>query len=116
LEQLVPHAPSDVAPLAHLARRIAEAPGLTRDAFASEEWQTRRDAITTLLQNGAHLAFLRTKLEPYFVADAWTADTSRARMQLGLLPAAFTRQSFAAFEALARLLPRLKAEGKRLRV
>jgi very-short-patch-repair endonuclease len=114
LEQPAPNAPSDVAPLVRLARRIAEAPPLVSEALASNEWNTRHDDISTLLQNGARLTFLRQKLKPNFVADAWSADTSSARRQLGLLPEGFSRQSFTAFQALAELLPRLKMEGEAL--
>lgn len=114
LEQPAPKTPNDVTPLVRLARRIAEAPALASEALASEEWKSRHDDVSMLLQTGARLAFLRTKLKSNFVTGAWLADTTRARTQLGLLPGAFSRQSFAALQSLAELLPRLKAEGEAL--
>lgn len=114
LEQTAPNAPADVAPLVQLARRVAEAPSLTSEAMASDDWSASRDDIATLLENGARLSALREKLKPHFIAGAWSADTTSARAQLGLLPEAFSRQSFTALQALAELLPRLKVEGEAL--
>lgn len=114
LEQAAPRAPSDVAPLLLLARRVADAPGLTNEALASHDWNATRDDISSLLQNGAQLTSLREKLKPHFAAHAWQAEITGERAQLGLLPASFTVQSFAALQALAELLPRLKTEGEAL--
>ncbi|WP_067738227.1 DUF3320 domain-containing protein [Novosphingobium naphthalenivorans] len=114
LEQPAPNAPAEVAPLIKLARRISEAPRLTAEALASDEWNARPDDITALLANGTRLSALREKLKPHFAEAAWSEETTNARAQLGLLPETFSRQSFAAFEDLNELLPRLKTEGEAL--
>lgn len=114
LEQPRPAALKDLAPLAALAGRIAEAPRLAAEAMAAPAWDERDGEIAALLATGGDHAALRLELATLVEEDASTADLGETIAAFSLLPPGLDADTFASVTALADGLPRLMAESASL--
>ncbi|WP_051949384.1 DUF3320 domain-containing protein [Methylosinus sp. PW1] len=104
----------ELSPVIALARRIAAAPDLSGAALGATAWVDNREAIQTLLVNGARYASLRTDLASVFHDEAWETETAPLREILALLPPAFSSAAFERLGTLVAILPRLAIEAKGL--
>ena len=92
LSMPVPEAASDLAKIASLARRLAEAPDLTAAAFTSADWRDpgRQIELEALLHDGAHAAALTQQLAAALQPEAWNFSVGQmehdAQLMTGFLP------------------------------
>ncbi len=86
-----PATPLDAANLANLARRLARAPQMDRQAMTSDVWRDRRSDIDRLLVEGQRLAAAREQLDGVFVDAAWTTEVQPVRCDLAAYGRSFFR-------------------------
>ncbi len=92
LSMPVPEATRDLAKIASLARRLAEAPDLTAAAFTSADWHDpgRQVELESLLHDGAHAAALTQQLAAALQPEAWNVSVGQmehdAQLMTGFLP------------------------------
>jgi very-short-patch-repair endonuclease len=72
----------DVATLARLGHRLSSAPDMDRASIAHDVWQTRRAAISKLLQAGQTFFTQQLKLTGILVESAWTVEVRQVRRHL----------------------------------
>ena len=70
---------TDIAVVCRAAQRAAEAPRLNGVNLSTADWQSRRDAIRTLVSAGKSLTEVRRTYEDVLIHQAWESDVLQLR-------------------------------------
>lgn len=68
--------------LAHLARRLASAPTLDREAITHDVWVQQSSALAEMVEQGLNLTAVRKQLDGKVNDAGWSADLSQTRLDL----------------------------------
>jgi len=90
--------------LANLARRLAAAPPLDRDAITHDVWVQQSSALAELVEQGLNLAAVRKQLDGKVNDAGWSADLSQARLDLASFGKSWLRWLNPAYKRAKRQL------------
>ncbi len=90
--------------LADLARRLAEAPPLDRDAITHEVWAQQSSALAELVEQGLNLTAVRKQLAGKVNDAGWSADLTQTRLDLASFGTSWLRWLNPAYKRAKRQL------------
>ncbi|MEM9753687.1 MAG: DUF4011 domain-containing protein [Planctomycetota bacterium] len=90
--------------LANLARRLAAAPPMDRDAITNEVWSQQATALAELVEAGLNLTAVRKQLDGKVNDAGWAADLAQTRLDLASFGKSWLRWLNPAYKRAKRQL------------
>jgi very-short-patch-repair endonuclease len=116
LDSASPSVLKDLRAIADRARCVAAAPQLSGAAITAPEWESHREALSSLIGVGFDFARLASELDGALLPAAWTTDVKELRSELALLPNDFDPDAFERVIQLHILLPKFISEAEKLKM